>query len=432
MSYDPQLVVLSYLIAALAGYVTLELAGRVRANVAESARFPWGWAAFGAFTMGTGIWSMHFVGMSAMQMELSYDIGLTLVSWAAALAAAGLALWIVGSGRLSVTWIAAAAVAMGIAISAMHYIGMFAIRFSTPLGFDAPLFLVSVLIAVGASAAALWIAGQMRIASEWRDVFLRVGAALVMGLAVAGMHYTGMAATDIAAGAMPNPENGLRGENMVALTTLGTVLLLLLGLSLSVANAREIATNRKRKLAAERRVRSLAFFDRHTGLPNRARFTQMLTEMMNPAEQGRSVFTVGTLRVVGANGAPVQELPNRAAAFIARELKHRFGVESCGRPSADLFAVLFDRASRQSVESGHAQAVDMMKERFAKKFGMQLHAGFAEYPADGETGQMLLFRANGRASDPEGRGVREGVQVKAKLSPEREALASLDSLTKAV
>ena len=140
--------------------------------------------------MGGGIWSMHFIAMLAflMPMPVSFDIGLTALSLLVAMGVTGAGFYVIGTRRATPLQLALSGVFMGIGIVAMHYTGMAAMRMPAHLGYDQILVAVSVLIAIGASIAALWLA--FRTAVAWQ----RLLAAVVMGCAISGMHYTGMAA----------------------------------------------------------------------------------------------------------------------------------------------------------------------------------------------------------------------------------------------
>ena len=140
--------------------------------------------------LGGGIWSMHFIAMLAflMPMPMSFDIGLTALSLLVAMGVTGAGFYVIGTRRATPLQLALSGVFMGIGIVAMHYTGMAAMRMPAHLGYDQILVAVSVLIAIGASIAALWLA--FRTAVAWQ----RLLAAVVMGCAISGMHYTGMAA----------------------------------------------------------------------------------------------------------------------------------------------------------------------------------------------------------------------------------------------
>ncbi|TMG99994.1 MAG: bifunctional diguanylate cyclase/phosphodiesterase, partial [Betaproteobacteria bacterium] len=192
-SYDPWVVVASILVASFASYVTLDLAKRVRTKdrgVALS------WWIGGSVAMGTGIWSMHFVGMLAFSLPiaLGYTKFLTLLSWIAAVAVSAIALAVASLGSLSVRRLAAGSLAMGAGICCMHYIGMAALDMAPGIVWSKTLVAASAGIAVIASAAALLIFFWLRKVSSRRGLIYQAAAALVMGLAISGMHYTGMAA----------------------------------------------------------------------------------------------------------------------------------------------------------------------------------------------------------------------------------------------
>ncbi|AHY46155.1 GGDEF: diguanylate cyclase (GGDEF) domain [Rubrobacter radiotolerans] len=192
--WDYRLVALSYAVAVLASYAALDLGDRVRAARGLSRA---GWLAAGAVLMGAGIWGMHFTGMLASRAHgagAQYDLYLTVLSMVAAVAASALALGVVGVRRMKLGHLARAAPVMGGGIVTMHYTGMAAMQVSGEISYRPALFALSVLIAVSASAAAMLLA--FRLSDEAvrpvRKLLLKLAAAFVMGLAIAGMHYTGM------------------------------------------------------------------------------------------------------------------------------------------------------------------------------------------------------------------------------------------------
>jgi len=186
-TYDPYLVALSFAVACLASYAALDLGGRIRVS-RRWARLAW--LATAAIAMGGGIWSMHFIAMLAffMPMPVSYDFGLTLFSLVVAIAVTAVGFFMIGARQATALRFVLSGIFMGIGIVAMHYTGMAAMRMPADLRYDRFLVALSVLIAIGASIAALWLA--FRTTLTWQ----RLLAAVVMGSAISGMHYTGMAA----------------------------------------------------------------------------------------------------------------------------------------------------------------------------------------------------------------------------------------------
>ncbi|MET0156151.1 MAG: MHYT domain-containing protein [Rickettsiales bacterium] len=193
--YDYRIVLLSYLIASLASYAAFVLTFRLKN--AEKPAYARLWQSTGALVFGGGIWSMHFIGMLAftMHMHMEYDPTLTAFSLLTAVGVAFLALALVKRPALRARDIASASLLLGAGICAMHYIGMAAMVMDANIRYLPVPFAASVGVAVGASAAALWLLFTLtRTKHRLRGVMIG-GSALVMGAAICGMHYTGMAAT---------------------------------------------------------------------------------------------------------------------------------------------------------------------------------------------------------------------------------------------
>ena len=235
--YDPSLVLVSVLVAIFASYTALSVAGRVKqAHGAASLA----WTAGGALAMGSGIWAMHFIGMLAFSLPipLGYDVPLTLLSLLLPVLVSGMALWQLRAPLLRPRDLASSALLMGLGINAMHYTGMAAMRMSPAIDYDPWLFALSVLIAVGSAAGALWIAFRLRqgTAGAW---VAQSAAAVVMGFAVAGMHYTGMAAAGFPEGSVCRAATGLIGQQNLALIVTAVIVgLLVVALLFSVLDAR--------------------------------------------------------------------------------------------------------------------------------------------------------------------------------------------------
>jgi two-component system sensor histidine kinase/response regulator len=195
-SYNSGLVVLSVVIAAVASFVALDLAGRTSA---ARGRLRATWLSGGAVAMGLGIWSMHYIGMLAFTLPVPvlYDVPVVVWSLVAAILASGVALFVVSRPTLGVVALTVGSLAMGSGIAAMHYIGMAAMRLNAHSEWSYPLVALSVAIAIVVSVVALWLA--FRLKDETRDMApSKFASAGVMGLAIASMHYTGMAAATFA------------------------------------------------------------------------------------------------------------------------------------------------------------------------------------------------------------------------------------------
>jgi len=235
--YQPWLVAVSILVGILASYTALSLAMRVR-QAQRRARYVW--VAGGAMAMGSGIWAMHFVGMQAFRLPLpiGYDTTTTFVSWLLPVVASGLALWQLRYRTVRPRHLVASALLMGLAINAMHYTGMASMQMHPSITYSPWLFALSVAIAIGASALALQIGMRMQEGARSRRT-LQLAASVVMGGAIAGMHYTGMAAAHFAPGSVCGAALvGVDQDYLAALVTITTVALLSITLLATIFDAR--------------------------------------------------------------------------------------------------------------------------------------------------------------------------------------------------
>src|SRR5882672_4203298 len=229
-SYNYALVALSVLIAIFASYAALDLAGRVTAAGGWTRVV---WLLGGAGAMGTGIWSMHYIGMLAfiLPLPVAYHWPTVLLSLFAAILASVIALYVVSRQKMSAFRAFVGSVLMGGGIASMHYIGMAAMRMSAISHYVSLLVLLSVVFAVLISLAALWITFHLRdekVATGLR----KIAGAVVMGAAIPVMHYTGMAAAHFTPSGMPADLS--RAISISALGTAGIVVatLIVLGLAL--------------------------------------------------------------------------------------------------------------------------------------------------------------------------------------------------------
>ncbi|VVE00747.1 signal protein [Pandoraea pneumonica] len=189
LQYGEFLVLLSFLISALGAYVALVAASRIRN---EDGGISVGYLAVSALALGgIGIWGMHFIGMAAQRMPfpVSYALWQTVGSLALAVVVSGAALWYVAQAPYrNAMHCVIAGVAGGLGIAGMHYLGMNAVRTQAVFQWDTTIIALSILIAMVAASVALWLAFHLQTSLQ------RALAAIVMAIAVCGMHYTGMLA----------------------------------------------------------------------------------------------------------------------------------------------------------------------------------------------------------------------------------------------
>jgi len=405
LRFDPAVVALSYLIAAFASYVALDLAKRVRTPDRAVAR---AWWTAGSLSMGTGIWAMHFVGMLALKLPfpVGYDARLTALSWVIAVASSGIALRVAAEETLTPWPLAGGALSMGAGISAMHYTGMAALMLDPVVRWDWVLVAASLLIATGTAAVALCIFFWLRRLQRSQALWGQVAAALVMGAAVAGMHYTGMAAAGVAQGSVCLSAQALRGDNLGGLVAVATFALLLLTLLTSGLDAR--AQHRTRGLqqslhAAETQLQRQAEQDALTGLANRRRLDDRLQQV---AEGMRLA-----LLAVNLDGfKPINDsFGHDAGDAVLREAAQRLqrlarSQDTLARLGADEFALLIQGEADDAALAGVAQRLlDALTPpmigvpgagsqplRLSASVGIAIHAG-------AQSSQALIAQADSAA-----------------------------------
>jgi NO-binding membrane sensor protein with MHYT domain/two-component sensor histidine kinase len=201
-AHNHWLVLLSVVVAITASYVALDLTGRAASHRHQTTQ--WYWLLGGAVAMGCGIWTMHFIGMLgfSLPIDVSYDVPITLLSLLIAMLASGFSLFVASRSALGFARLLGAGLLMGAAIAAMHYTGMAALRMEPPIRYVPLLFAASILIAVMASTAGLWAGFRYRMQTLGSAIWKKAGSALLVGTAIYGMHYTGMAAASFAPGAI--------------------------------------------------------------------------------------------------------------------------------------------------------------------------------------------------------------------------------------
>jgi two-component system, sensor histidine kinase and response regulator len=252
-AYDLRLVAVSVLIALLAAYAALDLAGRVTASRGLARSL---WLIGGAFALGFGIWSMHYIGMEAFRLPVpvSYDWPTVFLSMVAAVAASGIALFIVSRTTMSIPTAAAGSVFMGSGIATMHYVGMEAMRLPAMCHYNRSIVALSVILAIVISFVALLLTFSIRDQTASFSSRKTV-CAVVMGLAIPVMHYVGMAAVTFTP--MPMDPDSLKHAidiSSLGLAGIGSVTAFVLGfVYLSAMLDRKLSLNSMQLTLAEQR-----------------------------------------------------------------------------------------------------------------------------------------------------------------------------------
>lgn len=195
-NYDLPLVLLSYAVAAYASYIALDITARLRDVGNTNLTSTW-WLLIGSFAMGAGIWSMHFIGMLAFSMPnmvITFEAFWTGLSIIVAILASGFAFMLLKSTAITLFQLILGGIILGFAIASMHYVGMEGMRIVSDIHYLPSLFILSIIVAILASEAAIYLALKSDQVVANIRFRLKVISAFIMGLAICGMHYIGMAA----------------------------------------------------------------------------------------------------------------------------------------------------------------------------------------------------------------------------------------------
>lgn len=398
-SYSGILVLFSLVVAVLASYTALIMAGRVAGTRGRASRL---WLAGGAVAMGFGIWSMHFIGMLAFRLPIAvgYDIGLTALSLLIAIGSSAFALWLVCLQQLPWRRLGGGALLMGAGIAAMHYTGMAAMKMQPGVVYDPWLFAASVVIAVLASGAALGIAFRLRHDGE-RVVTARMVASLAMGCAIVGMHYTGMAASgfpsDSWCGAAPT---GIDAKWLAMVVIVVSLVVFAIALVVSMLDVRADALAQSLDRANSELVQ-LALHDNLTRLPNRVLLGDRMEQAIDTAlREGRQLAVLfvdldGFKAVNDLYGHHTGDLLLKAVA--GRILKAKRWQDTVARLGGDEFVVVLDIRGPEDA----AELAQRIVDHLGAVYVIDDHAihiaasiGIAIYPENGQTTHELMVNAD--------------------------------------
>lgn len=405
--YDLTLVALSVAVAIVASYTALDLAGRVSLSRGRSA---WIWLTGGALSMGVGIWSMHFIGMLAFHLPIpvAYDLTITLLSMGIAIVVSAFALALMRRPVLSTRNLTVSATLMGVGICAMHYTGMMAMQMLPPIRYDPPLFIASVLVAIVASFAALWTAFQLRRKFSAVAILAKLGSAVVMGLAITGMHYTGMAAAQFAPDSIclaADSGTAMAASTLAMIIGIATVCILLVTLVISSLDAHFAAhTGRLADSlqAANEQLRSIALYDNLTGLPNRMLLEDRMEQALHRASRAGTFFGlmfVDLDKFKEVNDSFGHRAGDELLKAVARRLARSVRKEdTVARAGGDEFVIVLDRIEQASDAALIVRKIlDALScEVNVENRGLQVSCsiGISVYPRDGDDIKTLIANAD--------------------------------------
>ena len=398
-SHDPLLVVLAYLIASAAGFTALNMAERVSVS-SGLGRELWRW--LGAWALGGGIWSMHFVAMLAFNvpLALTYDLPITLLSLLIAIIVSYVVMLVIGRPELRPWQTLTAAIVAGCGIAAMHYTGMAAIRSAASQHYDPRLFGLSILIAILASLAALLLAGYFRGQIGTRANWLRLLASLVMGAAIVSMHFTGMAALTLSVPAdLPlqppaSPQGQLALGSAIAVISL---LIILLGVVAGWVDQR-LRQERLQLRHLTEQLDTVTHYDALTGLLNGQAFTHLLTSTLGCAPpHGASLLFIDLDNFKRVNDSLGHGHGDELLRQVAQRIRSALGREDLlARFSGDEFCALALNAPMQSGVELAERILTQIRQPYRLESGqlsLSASIGISRYPQNADDASQLLKQA---------------------------------------
>ncbi|MCR8932659.1 MULTISPECIES: putative bifunctional diguanylate cyclase/phosphodiesterase [unclassified Pseudomonas] len=412
-THNPLLVLAAYLVACAASFATLDMAERVVHAEDLASRRLWRW--IGATCLAGGIWAMHFISMLAFQtpIDIEYDLGITLFSLLIALLASWLAMQTLSEVQPGAQRCLKTACVIGLGIAGMHYVGMAAMKSSATTYYHPGVFALSVLIAIGASFAALWVARYLSEGSGVAHQLLKYSAALILGAGIISMHFTGMAALNLVI-----PEGGVAasggatGHLQLGLTV-ALIILLILGSAISAALADKKLQNKEQDL---RRVNALlsqldqarmslqqaANYDALTNLTNRRGFNQMFAEKISQKTSEGGMLAVMFLDIdhfKRINDSLGHDAGDALLKVIASHIKGsvRSHEDVVARFGGDEFCLLINLHEREEARHMAQRIMLKMKEPIelaGRRMVMTTSIGISLFPDDGSTCEELLKHAD--------------------------------------
>ncbi|MET0773946.1 MAG: bifunctional diguanylate cyclase/phosphodiesterase [Pseudomonas mandelii] len=440
-THNPYLVLLAYVVACATGFATLDITERIgHAEKAASQRL-WRWV--GAGCLAGGIWAMHFVSMLAFQapIEIHYQLPITLISLLFALTASWLAMHTLSHPHLTFWQTLRAAVWIGLGIATMHYVGMAAMRSYATAYYNPALFALSIVIAIGASLAALLISRHLREGSGVVHQLLKYTASLVLGAGIVSMHFTGMAALSLVLPIdSPQPLPGDNTHLQLGLTV-AVMTLLIIGSSISAALADKKLQHKESDLKrvnillsqldqARLSLQQVAHYDALTNLINRRGFNQIFAEKLLEKTNEGGMLAVMFLDIdhfKRINDSLGHDAGDELLKVLASHIKDsvRSHDDVVARFGGDEFCILIGLHDPEEARSMAQRIMLKMKEPIelsGRNMVMTTSIGISVFPQDGTTCEELLKNADLALYQSKGSG-RNGLHF---FSPHMKNRATLE------
>ena len=412
-SHNPFLVLLAYLVACAAGFGTLDMAERVGQVDNPTSQRRWRW--IGAACLAGGIWSTHFISMLAFQapVAIHYELLMTFASLLIALIAALFTMKTLSHAQLRWHQYLLASVWMGLGIALMHYVGMAALRSEAVPYFETQLVALSIVIAIGASLAALLLSRYLRNGTGMFHQLLKYGASLVLGAGIISMHFTGMAAMKLMLPVGVKPSLPIDNNPMQLGLMMAVITLLVIGSSISAALADKKLQHKERDLRrvnallseldqARASLQQVAHFDALTSLLNRRGFNQIFAEKLAEKTHSEGMLAVIFLDIdhfKRINDSLGHDAGDQLLTVLANHIKNsvRSHDDVVARFGGDEFCILISIHHRDEARHMAQRIMQKMKdpiELAGRRMVMTTSIGISLFPEDGSTCEELLKTAD--------------------------------------
>jgi len=412
-THNPLLVLVAYLVACAASFATLDMAERVAHAEDLGSQRMWRW--IGATCLAGGIWAMHFIAMLAFQapIEIHYDLAITLFSLLIALLAAWLAMHTLSHPQTSLVHYLKTAIVIGLGIAGMHYVGMAALHSVATTYYQPLLFCLSIMIAIGASFTALWVAGYLREGSGRFHQLLKYTAAMILGAGIISMHFTAMAALHLVLPEGTAPTLSGETNHLQLGLTVALIILLILGSAISAALADKKLQSKEHDLRrvnallsqldqARMSLQQVANYDALTNLINRRGFNQIFAEKLSQKTSEGGMLAVMFLDIdhfKRINDSLGHDAGDALLKVIANHIKNsvRSHDDVVARFGGDEFCILIGLRDREEARSMAQRIMLKMKEPIelaGRRMVMTTSIGISLFPDDGTTCEELLKHAD--------------------------------------
>lgn len=440
-SHNPFLVLLAYVVACVAGFAVLDMTERVGHVEKFASKRIWCWV--GACCLAGGIWAMHFISMLSFQapIEIHYELPITLFSLLIALVASLLAMYTLSHAHLNLLQYLQASVWMGLGIAAMHYTGMAAMRSNATAYYQPMLFVLSIVIAIGASLAALLLSRHLRDGSGFIHQLLKYSASLVLGAGIVSMHFTGMWSMILVLPAGNLEQLPADNNHMQLGLTIAVITLLIIGSSISAALADKKLQNKEHDLRrvnallsqldqARMSLQHVAHYDALTNLTNRRGFNQIFAEKLIDKTTHGGMLAVLFLDIdhfKRINDSLGHDAGDELLKVLASHIKSatRSHEDVVARFGGDEFCILINLHHRDEARHMAQRIMQKMKEPIelsGRRMVMTTSIGISVFPDDGKTCEELLKNADLALYQSKGSG-RNGLHF---FSPNLKTKATLE------